>query len=153
MKSTYRTFFLVLILGMPLGYNPVTDTLSKAFNVDFLVGRSDYYTGCNSPATTIDFQEVHGGYKVETSQRVSFHVDGGLVPTDVHSVEGYQGGKATFGYLVGGTDVDWNRGGIRNWRRQHQAILRPISSTWPQAHLVCRCRNISQVSTGIIRCR
>lgn len=110
MKSTYRTFFFVLILGLPFGYNPVTDTMSQALNLDFLVGRSDYYTGCESPKSTIDFQELHAGYRAETSHGVAFHVDGGLVPTETQSVEGYQGRKATFGYLVGGTDIDWNWG-------------------------------------------
>lgn len=112
MKSTYRTFILVLVIGMPFGYNPVTDTLSQALDLDFLVGRSKYYTGCETPSTVIDFQEVHAGYKTRTPEGVTVHVDGGLVPTEVQSVEGYQGGKATYGYLVGGADVDWKWAGL-----------------------------------------
>ncbi len=103
---------MVLVIGMPLGYNPVTDTMSQALDLDFLVGRSDYYTGCQSPSTVVDFREVHAGYKTSTPAGVILHMDGGVVPTDVQSVEGYQGGTATYGYLVGGADVDWKWGGL-----------------------------------------
>jgi len=107
MKSNYKTFLFLLIFPMAFGYNPVMDTLSKNIELDFLTGQSPYYTGCESPVKTMAFQEVHAGYKTRVSDRVTLHIDGGLVPTDVEPIDAYGGGNALFGYVVGGFDVDW----------------------------------------------
>ena len=107
MKSTYRIFLFFLIFPLVFGYNPVTDTLSRSLGLDFLSGQSDYYTGCESPTKTMTFKEIHAGYRSNLFSRITFHIDGGLVPTDVEPTDNYGGGRDLFGYIVGGYDVNW----------------------------------------------
>lgn len=112
MKSGYRAFLMFLIFPMAFGYNPVTDTLSQSFELDLLTGQSNYWTGCESPTKTMTFQEIHAGYKNKVQDRVTIHVDGGLLPTDIEPVDSYGGGKKLYGYINGGFDCDWKYLGL-----------------------------------------
>ncbi len=112
MKSYHRTLLLVFIAGMPFGYNPVTDTLGSVVGLDFLSGKSDYYSGCNNPPKTMEFQEVHLGYGRKLDENLSVHVDGGLVPTSVSPADEFRGGRRLFSYIAGRCDIDWQNYGL-----------------------------------------
>jgi len=103
----YRTFIAALLLGLPFGIDPVTDTLNSAIDIDYVWGKADYYTGCMTPSKTIYFNEMHAGYRAKVNESITLQADAGVIPTSIEPVDDDGGGKNTFVYIAGNSTVNW----------------------------------------------